>query len=82
MLSVYSRIHEDEQMATHRTLIASGGPGRSKYPPLSPALRSDPMTLSWTSRRKQIGGLSGSRLLGPFHEQIDRGGTVGTGCPW
>ena len=47
--------------------------------PHFPALRSDALALSGASRRKQIGGLSGSRLLGPLHEQIDRGGTGG---PW
>ena len=47
--------------------------------PLFPALRSDALALSGASRRKQIGGLSGSRLFVPLHEQIDRGGTGG---PW
>jgi hypothetical protein len=50
--------------------------------PLFPALRSVPMAPSGPFRRKQIGGLSGSRLFVPLHEQIDRGGTGGTGGPW
>jgi hypothetical protein len=71
----YSSIRDNQCDPCHLASAVSANPH-------FPALRSAPMAFSGASRRKQIGGLSGSRLLGSVHEQIDRGGTGGTGGPW